>query len=1050
MRPGEHPVAELERALARAGDASRVVLAIDQFEETFTLCGDDSERQAFIAALVRLAGDREGRCVITVAVRGDFYARCAAFPDFSALLAANHVLVGAMTTDELRCAIEAPAARVGLRIEPELVDALVGDVEGEPGDLPLLSTALLELWRDRDGRWMRLASYEQSAGVGGAVARLAEDAFGRLTTAEQTIARQILLRLAGDGAGDTIVGRRLPLADFGRLERDDAPRVLAVLADRRLLTIRTGTVEVAHEALLREWPRLGGWLREDADARQLHRQLRDATRDWENSGRDPGDLYRGARLAAADEWRAAHRDELTRPEGEFLDAGRAAARRAQRRLWSALAGVTVLLLITALAAIVALTQRRDASAHAVEADAQRLGAVALSEPSLDRALLIAREAVARQDSPATRDSLLAVLMRTPAAIGVMRGDGDPVFDVDLRPGGDILAFADADGTVFRYAPDGRRQISRPLQLDLAADAEIGSLRFSPDGAFCAVTGWDSSSGFVDLIDAGTGRPIERLAAGLIEPVESLAFSPDSTTLLAKTHATGSASAQILRWDVTGPAPHGVPSRVVVDDLDVLGFVGRATVVTFERRSKTIALREARTFAPLRRLRVDGAAAELSPDGATVALAAVNGAMRFLTLRSGTTRLATGRFDAPVGALRFTRDGRRLVTAGHDGRITAWDVSRAAAVTTLETGSTAETTALAISDDGRTTYSASRDGSVTSWDLDGSRRLDRQLDIGQRPLTEPLVTLAANGDVMIGDTGGHIRIFDARTLRLTRRLTLDEPASIWLSAVAPDGRTAAALSTDGRLGFWDLETRQPFGPLRPAVRNTEWASGSFSDDGRWMVTGGADPLVSVWDMRRHTLAGQLMFATVADLSLSPDGTELAATVTGGGLEILSVPRLAVRKRVRMPAGVWGKFARDGRSFLYVDRQGRVWHLDTKTWKPRGAPLSNPAAPIRAADISPDGRLLATTSRDGSARLWDLVTRRPIGPALPGLRGDWADPLFLRDGTHLLVVHPGGISVWDVRPGSWKRRACAIAGRALTRAEWQSTMPGRPYAPACRTS
>ncbi len=134
-----------------------------------------------------------------IAVRADFYGRCAEFPELARLLGASHVLVGPMRRDELRRAIELPARRAHLEVEPDLVEALIGDVEGEPGALPLLSTALLELWQHRDGRHLRLSAYEQSGGVHGAVARLAERAYERLDAEQRPVARRILLRLAGEG-----------------------------------------------------------------------------------------------------------------------------------------------------------------------------------------------------------------------------------------------------------------------------------------------------------------------------------------------------------------------------------------------------------------------------------------------------------------------------------------------------------------------------------------------------------------------------------------------------------------------------------------------------------------------------------------------------------------------------------------------------------------------------------------------------------------------------------------------------------------------------------
>ena len=338
----------LEQATSGTKPDGRLVIAVDQFEEVFTACRSSDERAAFVDALVACTRDPRRRALVLIAVRADFYGRCAAHPELARLLGANHVLVGPMRRDELRRAIELPARRVGLHVEPDVADTLIADVDGEPGGLPLLSAALVELWQHRDGRALRLVDYERAGGVHGAVARLAERAYERLDPDQRRVARRVLMRLAGDGEGDAVVRRRVPLAELGAAadERDDVGAVLAVLADDRLVTIGDGDVEVAHEALLREWPRLRGWLEEDAQGRRLHRHLTHASRDWLTAGREPAELYRGARLASALDWIETHEQELNELEREFLAESRSQAdveserqRRANRRL-RALAGGT--------------------------------------------------------------------------------------------------------------------------------------------------------------------------------------------------------------------------------------------------------------------------------------------------------------------------------------------------------------------------------------------------------------------------------------------------------------------------------------------------------------------------------------------------------------------------------------------------------------------------------------------------------------------------------------------------------------------------------------
>ncbi len=469
MRPGAHPLEALQWVLPERGE--RAVLVVDQFEEVFTLCRDERERTDFLEALVALAEHRDGHAQVVVAVRADFYGRCAAYDGLARLVGANQVLVGPMRRDELRRAIVEPARRVGLRVERSLTDALITDVEDEPGGLPLLSAALLEQWRERDGRVMRRAAYERTGGVRGAVGRLAEATYTRLSEPERIAARRILLRLADAGEQESaFVRRRVPLEELDAEHDEPTAAALAALTDSRLVTADQGTLEVAHEALLREWPRLRGWLEEDAEGRRLHQHLIHAASEWQAGGRDSGELYRGARLASTLDWAAGHEGDLNELERAFLDESRAEAeheaehqRRANRRLRAVLAGLAALLALALVAGIVALNQRGEARDAARVADAQRLGAEALRQERLDEALLLTRAAVELDESPATLGSLLSVLLRTPAAIGVLN-HGWPIYGAALSPDGRLMATGDERGAVNVYDAATRRPVGPPYVI----------------------------------------------------------------------------------------------------------------------------------------------------------------------------------------------------------------------------------------------------------------------------------------------------------------------------------------------------------------------------------------------------------------------------------------------------------------------------------------------------------------------------------------------------------------------------------------------------------
>ena len=418
LRPGEHPLAELRRALARAMPdvdlpddpaaalagalaalpmGHRLVVFVDQFEEVFNATRDEGERSAFIDLLT---SERPGLKVI-VSLRADHYGRCAVYPALARLLGSDQVLVGPLSATELAAVIEHPAQQVGLRVEPALTAALVADTGGEPGVLPLLSTTLLELWGAREGERLTLASYRASGGLHGAIARLAEATFAELDPHRRQVARALLLRLAGPGEGTELVRRRVALEELDA-ERDPVTaELLERLSSARLLTIGDGHVEVAHEALLREWPRLQEWLEEDAAGRQVRLHLIGAVRDWEERGREPGDLYRGARLATALEWAGEHAVELNASEREFLQASQRSAeleverqRRTNRRLRILLAGAAAALLVAVGAGGLAVLQGQRAEEEAARAAQQ--AELAASEAAR------ATEEQRRAESEATR------------------------------------------------------------------------------------------------------------------------------------------------------------------------------------------------------------------------------------------------------------------------------------------------------------------------------------------------------------------------------------------------------------------------------------------------------------------------------------------------------------------------------------------------------------------------------------------------------------------------------------------------------------------------
>ena len=556
IRPGRHPLHELIGALDRAAE-ERVVLAVDQFEETFSTCSDEDERRDFIEMLVAAARDREPRCCVVIALRADFYGHCATYPGLASLLSDNHVLVGPLSHEELRQAIEDPAKRAGLHVDSELSEALVRDVAGEPGGLPLLSTALLELWQQREGGRLTYAAYERTGGVRGAVSRLAEGALRRLDETQQRVARNVLTRLVGEGGAGGVERRRVDSGELALLG-DDAQEVVALLTDGRLLSVESGTVELAHEALLREWPRLQTWIEEDRDGLRLQRNINAAAQEWLRLGRDDGALYRGGRLAEALTWQTTKRSALNALEREFLAAGDARRRRDEatrrRRLTLAFASATIVVVAISLAIMSELSNRREtalqrdiAASHDL---AGRAGDLLDTEPGLSRMVALAAyeryptnqaENAVRQATLADRAAAILPVragilwgvtpsrdgrfvaaagaggvvriydVRRRALISTIRGHRGDALAAAFSPDNQQVATGAEDGIVAIADIDGtnrRTLLTIPKVVPHVGNGGANSVDFSPDGRLLVVGGRDRSVRLIDIA-ARTSRILGR-------------------------------------------------------------------------------------------------------------------------------------------------------------------------------------------------------------------------------------------------------------------------------------------------------------------------------------------------------------------------------------------------------------------------------------------------------------------------------------------------------------------------------------------------------------
>ena len=916
LRAGLLPALGREYALVRPGNplpplGETPVLGVDQFEELFSADLGEGERHAFVEQIVETVWDPERRTIVVLALRADFFGHLARFVELSDLVGQHTVLLGPMSSGELRRAIEGPAERVGLEVEPTLVDALLDDAVGEPGALPLVSTTLVDVWREREGRTLTRAAYERSGGIRGAVGRHAEDAFRSLGKLEREVARAVLLRLVAGGGGEAFTRRRVSRSELDADDDERVAQVLEALIERRLLVADDTSVELVHEALLEQWPRLRLWLEEDAQGRRLHLHLTQAASAWEASGRDPGELYRGARLAAALDWAdaAGAQAGLNRLEREFLEESRTAFARANRRLRALLAAAVVLLLVALVAGGVALAARGSAKRQATAAIAQRLGAQALVEPRLDRALLLAREGSNLDDDPATRSNLFAALLRSPAALAVVRGRDGSVWDDALSPNGDVFAFRGNKGSVSLLDTRTRRELGPRFQSEgqLVGDVvrPMRALAFSRDGRTLAV-GDAVADGYVvhptlHLVDVSTGhvRTVQPLPEGA---TVDLAFSPDGRTLVTGEALFGAPEAPPEQLTLRRAGTGSVLRRSrLIPEGRFIGFTPDSRRLLVTSGETTSYVLDAHTFRRLRSLPISGAAA-LSHVSAVAAFGRDDGRVDLVDLRSGALR-PLGSATGKVIGLGFSADGKVLATTSDDGSVDLWDVATASHRETL-TGHSGAAVGPVFSPDGATLYTASDDGSVLVWDVDGRRRLGRPFEFAPAARAGGDTNGASNGagavavspdsSLFVTSPGPHrVTLWSARDLKVVGELhgPVSELQSL---AWSHDGSMVAATGNEGRTVVWDVKRRRIVKLLGPSVHSrADGVQGpgatdgvNFSADDRLVGTAGLDSTLRLYDVRSGRRVAKLVAGknTLSDLDFSSDGRRVAARTGCEGLDL----------------------------------------------------------------------------------------------------------------------------------------------------------------------
>lgn len=1040
-----------------------LLLVIDQFEEVFTLVEDPTLARRFMDLLYAAVTDPRSMVRVIITLRADFLDRPLMYPDFSWLVQEHTAMVVPLNPDELERAITLPAQQAHVTLEPGLVAELVAKANEQPGALPLLEFTLTELYDNRVGRTVTLNTYEEIGGLNQALAAQADTVYAGLNTVQQEATRQLFLRLISLGEGTEDVRRRVPIQELVAL---DAPSqsmeyVTQFLAANRLLTLdldpatKEPTVEVAHEALIREWGRLREWLEDSRNDVRMQRLLATAVDDWQRHDREKSYLMRGAKLAQYEGWRETTDLALTTDENQFLEISIVERDREHRRrqtvLYLALGFSLLVAVVMAVMAGWAVAQRNWAENSEYTTLVQAsIGLAAQAELELvkveglsERATLLALEALEEYPYTWQAERALFAAVQHTWLIHMLRGHTDMVYYSAWSPDGSRLLTASYDGTTRVWnAESGAMSV-----LDEhSAEVEMGA--WSPDGTMVATTCLD---GTVKIFDMNTSEALHILTGHSAE-VWWAAWSPDGTRI-----ATASYDGTARVWEIA---------------------TGEQLLVLTEHAAAVSDV-------------------AWSPDGEKIATTSIDETARVWNATTGETLLVLQGHTNIVRQVSWSPDGSQIATAGHDATIRIWDATSGQEIfvlsregynkawlalwspdgsqlLTVQSGFLGEPGVATLWDTttGELVFSLPGLGTAMNfgaWSPDGTRvavcdseLITRVWDVATGEelfvLHHPRSALGAlgaprwspDGDrLATTDDKGTLYVWDVTGSEKLKFQNQDEQVLAW----APDGRSFARADREGPLYITDRETGEPVLTL-PWV-GTPYNGARWSPDGTVIATLHEDGSVRIWDA---VLGNErLQFDVGLEIYIphwSPDSTQLSVTTLWDGLAYIYDATTGDRL-MTFDAGeprsdlVWspdgtqivGTIAEAGQVKIWAAATGNEirtipigdYFVLSVDWSPDGERLvvstsdgvhivdpqtgdilltyTGHNAWVILADWSPAGNRIVTVS-DDSVRIWDPVTGTEYG----ALDVNASMALWSPDGTRLLTLASSDnvVRMWQVFP------------------------------------
>jgi WD40 repeat protein/energy-coupling factor transporter ATP-binding protein EcfA2 len=1016
-------VQELQQA---EGQPDRLLLYIDQWEELYAqapsgsterLARNDRDVNLFIDLLLHAA--RSAPVTVVATVRADFYDPLIGHPEIRSLLPAQQVLLGSMPRSELEHTIVEPAKKVGLAFDPpNLVQRILDEAGEDEGMLPLLQYALKETWALREGRLMSAESYARSGGVQEAIRLTAERTFETLSAEDQQAARQLFLRLVtpGEGKEDTRARAVMPVESAQRkiVEQFAGPRTRLLVTGWDRAT--RPTVEVAHEALIRRWPRLRGWIDANREKLRSRAAIRQAQTDWEQTGRredmllpsgfqlerarallaDSGDItvddiqeFISLSLTREQTERQQREQALARDEERVAEIKTAQVRtaRLQRIARLAIAAVGAVLLVAG--GIVGM-QQADKARQLAKQDAQN----AALKNVLDRRQLELDHARANilADLAGTqlRRSQFVSSLRL-AALGTRIDLTLPSSAIATSPAAAELA-AGVSQSNWRFVLSGHNAI-------------VFSAHFSPDGSRIVTASGDKTA---RLWDTGTGEEIMVLR-GHEDGLWSAAFSPDGLRIVT---ASGDKTARI--WD-TATGKEITVLRGHEGMLSSAAFNPNGSRIVTASEDKTVRIWDTATGKEITVLHGhEGmlSSAVFNPDGSRIVTASEDKTVRIWDAATGKELTVLRGHEGFVSSAAFSPDGSRIVTASEDKTARIWDAATGKELTVLRSHEDIVWSA-AFSPDGSRVVTASHDDTTRIWDVPTGKEVAVLRGHGNG--VRSAVFSPDGSRIVTASYDKTARIWDAPTgAEIT--LLRGHEATVSSAAFNLDNSRIVTASYDKTARIWDAATGKEVTVLR-GHEATVW-SAAFSPDGSRIVTASEDKTARIW----NTATGKEVTVlrghegSVSSAAFSPDGSRI---VTASADKTARIWDAATSKNITMLRGhegvVWSAaFSPDGSRIVTAsyDETARIW--DTANGKEITV-LRGHEDMMSSAAFSPDGSRIVTGSFDKTARIWDTTNGKEI-TVLRGHEGNLPSVAFSPDGSRIVTASiDKTVRIWDVPTG-----------------------------------